>query len=80
MKGKDKISTSSLVMLSLKEELKHLKNENLTKTSIIKSNAESHRVPIAEFPSDPNQGKFGDSKNELVWEKKTYCTKNEVFH
>ena len=72
--------TSSLVMQSLKEELNHLKNESLTTTSIIKSNAESHRVSIAEFPSDPNQEKFGDSKHELISEKKTYCTKNEAFY
>ena len=79
MKSKNKMPTSSLVMQSLKEELNHLKNESLTKTSIITSNAESHRVSIAELPSDPNQEKLGDSKHELISEKRHTAQKMKLF-
>ena len=37
IKGQENIPNSSVLIQSLKEELNYLRNENLTKTSIIKS-------------------------------------------
>ena len=45
IKGQENIPNTSVLIQSLKEELNFLRNENLTKTSIIKSLTENHFVP-----------------------------------
>ena len=45
IKGQENIPNTSVLIQSLKEELNFLRNENLTKTSIIKSLTGNHFVP-----------------------------------
>ena len=68
-KGQENIpnSNSSVLILSLKEELHYLRNENLAKTSIIKSLTENHCVPAninsVLFPQNLHREKAQDDKS-----------------
>ena len=68
IKGQENILNSSVLMQSLKEELNCLQNENLTKTSIIKSLTENHRVPVniksVVFPPNLHHKKVQDEKHK----------------
>ena len=63
---KNEIPNSSLLVQSLKYDLNYLKNENPTKTSIIKLLTGNYRVQTAAFPSDANQDQLHERKYELV--------------
>ena len=68
-KGQENIpnSDSSVLIQSLKEELHYLRNENLAKTSIIKSLTENHCVPgninSVLFPQNLHREKVQDHKS-----------------
>ena len=68
-KGQENIpnSGSSVLIQSLKEELHYLRNENLAKTSIIKSLTENHCVPAninsVLFPQNLHREKVQDDKS-----------------
>ena len=70
-----KIPNSSDLLQSLKEELSYLRNENLNKTSIIKSLTENHCVPAninsAVFPANLHYEKAQDEKHK--------STTNELY-
>ena len=84
-----KIPNSSDLLQSLKEELSYLRNENLNKTSIIKSLTENHCVPAninsAVFPPNLHYEKAQDEKhksttNELYESSKTDCKSINNLH
>ena len=68
-KGQKNISNSgsSVLIQSLKEELHYLRNENLAKTSIIKSLTENHCIPAninsVLFPQNLHREKVQDDKS-----------------
>ena len=64
---------SSVLIQSLKEELSYLQNENLNKTSIMKSLTENHCVPTninsAVFPPNLHHEKGQDEKHKSTTNK-----------
>ena len=68
-----KIQNSSDLSQSLKEELNYLWNENLNKTSIIKSLTENHCIPTninsAVFPPNLHHKKVQDEKHKSTTNK-----------
>ena len=68
VKGQESISNSSVLIQSLKEELSYLRNENLNKTSIIKSLTEKHCVPAniisVLFPANLHHEKIQGEKHK----------------
>ena len=82
IKCQESIPNGSYLLQSLKEELSYLRNENLNKTSIIKSLTENHCVPVninsAVFPPNLHHKKVQVEKhksttNKLYESPKTDC-------
>ena len=68
IKGQENIPNSSVLIQSLKEELNYLRNENLAKTSIIKSLTANQCVPTninsVVFPPNLHHEKVKDEKRK----------------
>ena len=73
IKCQESIQNSSDLLQSLKEELNYLWNENLNKTSIIKSLSENHCIPAninsAVFPPNLHHKKVQDEKHKSTTNK-----------
>ena len=72
-KCQENIPNSSYLIQSLKEQLSYLRNENLNKTSIIKSFTENHCVPAninsAAFTANLYHEKVQDEKHKSTTNK-----------